>query len=209
MVWLRFGHLCPPMDKFTVTFSLRLCPGSGATTVTLVTSGLTCVTSKRKSSVSSSQRMYILLRWLFVLSHVIAWLSICGSKMMDFFCPQKFVFFSQNAFFAQTPSFFAQTPSFFAHKSYQRVFFTQKRLQLFGHIPDVPSTPARPPPPGPPPPPPPPGQARPPRPAAARSTLPLPPAPTVSARLATDSTAPVRRLTPCTRVRTTCWALQR
>jgi hypothetical protein len=41
-----------------------------------------CVTSKRKSSISSSQRTNILFRCLFVLSHVIAWLSD------DNVCPQ-------------------------------------------------------------------------------------------------------------------------
>ena len=39
-----------------------------------------CVTSKWKSSISSSQRTYILFRCLFVLSHVIAWLSVRRSK---------------------------------------------------------------------------------------------------------------------------------
>ena len=57
------------------------------------------------------------------------------------------------------PPFVAETPSFFA----PRAFFTPKRLQLFRHIPDVPSTPAS---------------------------------------LATSSTAPLRRRTPCTRLRT-------
>ncbi len=39
-----------------------------------------CVTAKRKSSISSSQRTYFLLRCRFVLRHVIAWLSVRRSK---------------------------------------------------------------------------------------------------------------------------------
>ena len=67
--------------------------------------------------------------------------------MMQFSLPTKIRFFLPiNAFYAQAPPppFVAQTPSFFAHKSYPRAFFMPKRLQLLGHIPDVPSTPARP-----------------------------------------------------------------
>ena len=36
--------------------------------------------SNRKSSISSSQRTYILFRCLFVFNHVIAWLSVLRSK---------------------------------------------------------------------------------------------------------------------------------
>ncbi len=41
-----------------------------------------CVTSKRKSSILSSQRRHILFRCRFVLNHVIAWfkLSVRRSK---------------------------------------------------------------------------------------------------------------------------------
>ena len=42
-----------------------------------------CVTSKRKSSISSSQRTYILFRCRFVFSHVIAWLSVRRSKSVQ------------------------------------------------------------------------------------------------------------------------------
>ena len=66
--------------------------------------------------------------------------------MVQFSLPTIICILAQNAFFAQTPPFFAQTTSFFAHKSYPRAFFTPKRLQLFGHISDLPSTTVRPPP---------------------------------------------------------------
>ena len=58
-------------------------------------------------------------------------------------CHDGFFFAHKKLLFAtkcQTPSFLPR-PSFFAHKSYPRAFFTPKRFQLFGHIPDVPNFP--------------------------------------------------------------------
>ena len=92
--------------------------------------------------------------------------------MMQFSFPTKFTFLQQNAFFFQTTPFFRQIPSLFPHTFSPRAFFTPKRLQLFGHISDVPSTPAPPPPFQPPSPPP--GPARPDPAAPPRRPPPLP-----------------------------------
>ena len=46
----------------------------------------------------------------------------------NFLCPQKFVFCTQNAFFAQTPrvpNILCPDPSLFAHKFSQRVLFSE------------------------------------------------------------------------------------
>ena len=119
----------------------------------------------------------------------------------SFLCPRKLAFCSQIAFFAQTP---LSLPILSARVLYSKTFATFRTHSRRSHRTCTsPSPPPLPPPP-------PPGPARPgarPRPAA--PAPPRPPSQPVSASLATSSTAPLQRRTPCSRLHTTRWTLPR
>ena len=62
-----------------------------------------------------------------------------------FFSHKNSLFSYKMHSFSRPPHSFPRPPPTLFHKFSPRAFFTPKRLQLFGHNPDVPTAPARPP----------------------------------------------------------------
>ena len=141
-----------------------------------------CGASARGASARSSSRA-----WWMRPARCVSWKGARGRpRMVHFSLPTKIRFLPQNEIFAQTPQMFAQTPQSLPTKSLRARSLHRNVCNFSDTIPTFPwlrhITP------------PPLTAARPTRPAPSAPPLP----PTASARLATSSTAPLRRQKPCT-----------